>query len=89
MSYLIDTNVLGRIVQRTHSMHIDAVNAIRVLRKQQESLCIVPQNLIELWVVATRPVASNGFGLLAKEAAKDLAEVQTTISVAFGSSRAF
>ena len=68
MSYLVDTNVLGRIVQKAHPMHQDAVRAVRRLRRQAEELCIVPQNLIELWVVATRPLAGNGFGLTTDEA---------------------
>jgi predicted nucleic acid-binding protein len=72
MSYLVDTNILGRIAQKTHPMHLDAVRAVRKLRRRQEELCILPQNLVELWVVATRPAASNGFGMTTYEATKEM-----------------
>ncbi|MFN6495972.1 MAG: hypothetical protein RMX65_002850 [Nostoc sp. DedQUE01] len=51
-------------------MHTDARRAFVTLRKQNEKLCIIPQNLIEFWVVATRPLASNGLGLTVDEAEK-------------------
>lgn len=70
MSYLIDTNVLLRVVQKSSPMHTDARRAFVTLRKQNEKLCIIPQNLIEFWVVATRPLASNGLGLTVDEAEK-------------------
>jgi len=89
MSYLIDTNVLGRIVQKTHPMHADAVNAVRELRKRKESLFIVPQNLIELWVVATRPTANNRFGITADEAAKELRKLKRLFPVRLDSATIF
>ncbi len=55
MSYLVDTNVLLRSVQQTHSMYESSVQAIRILLEQGKTLFIIPQNLIEFWVVATRP----------------------------------
>lgn len=70
MSYRIDTNVLLRVVQKNHPMHTDARRAFVTLRKQNEKLCIISQNLIEFWAVATRPVASNALGLTADEAEK-------------------
>jgi hypothetical protein len=38
-------------------------NVLLRLRQQGIDLCIVPQNLVEFWAVATRPVASNGLGM--------------------------
>ncbi|ARV58784.1 twitching motility protein PilT [Nostocales cyanobacterium HT-58-2] len=70
MSYLIDTNVLLRVVQKNSPMHSDARRTFVTLRKQSEKLCIIPQNLIEFWAVATRPLASNGLGLTTDEAEK-------------------
>lgn len=70
MSYLIDTNLLLRLVQKSSPMHTDALRAFVTLRKQSEKLCIIPQNLIEFWAVATRPLTSNGLGLTADEAEK-------------------
>jgi predicted nucleic acid-binding protein len=60
VAYLIDTNVLLRSVDPNHPMYNDATNAISLLRNQGETLCIVPQNLIEFWNVYTRPANKNG-----------------------------
>jgi len=72
MSYLVDTNVLLRSAQPKHPMHKDAVAATLILKGRGERLCIIPQNLIEFWAVATRPVAANGLELSVADAAKEL-----------------
>jgi predicted nucleic acid-binding protein len=71
MSYLVDSNVLLRLVYRLDSMHGDAENAYIMLREEDQALCIVPQNLIEFWAVATRPANVNGLGLTIEEAARE------------------
>jgi predicted nucleic acid-binding protein len=54
--------------------HYRAVTqALAALKQNGETLCIAPQNLVEYWVVATRPAANNGLGMSAIDA---LAEVQ-------------
>jgi predicted nucleic acid-binding protein len=72
MSYLVDTNVLLRSAQPHHLMHKDAVSATLTLKGRGEKLCIIPQNLIEFWAVATRPVSANGLELSIADAAKEL-----------------
>jgi hypothetical protein len=49
-------------------MHSDAINALKILRSQGESLHITPQNTIEFWNVYTRPWERNGLGRTASEA---------------------
>jgi hypothetical protein len=51
MSFLVDTNLLLRSSEPSHPMYPDASNAINILLKQGEQLCIIPQNLIEFWNV--------------------------------------
>src|SRR5437868_4617196 len=63
MSYLVDTNVLLRSVQKSHPMEAAAANSIELLLRQREILVITPQNLIEFWCVATRPEVNNGLGM--------------------------
>lgn len=58
MSYLIDTNALLRRIQQTHPVHVDAERGTTLLSRGQQ-LCIIAQNLIEFWAVATRPVANS------------------------------
>lgn len=72
MIYLIDTNVLLRSVQKTHAMHEAAKNAVNALLHEGEDLCVIAQNLIEFWAVATRPQSSNGLGLSIEEAQNEL-----------------
>jgi predicted nucleic acid-binding protein len=76
VSYLVDTNVLLRLFQPTHSMHDDALKAVVSLRRNGEELCVVPQNLIEFWAVATRPLDANGLGLTVDEASAELRRIK-------------
>src|SRR5712692_4525398 len=73
MSYLVDTNVLLRSVQKSHPMQSDAVNSIDRLLRNREQVFIIPQNLIEFWCVATRPEANNGLGVSVDETAQRIA----------------
>jgi predicted nucleic acid-binding protein len=63
MATLVDTNVLLRLLQPSHYQYGMADAALAGLRKEQADLCIAPQNLVEVWVVATRPVEKNGLGM--------------------------
>lgn len=60
MSVGLDTNILTRAAQPNHPLHSDTLNSLERLRRQGEDLIVVPQNLYEFWVVATRPIAANG-----------------------------
>ena len=71
MKYLVDTNILLRLVQKNSLMHLDTQRAILMLKKQGDFLCIIPQNIIEFWAVATRPVAKNGLGLSITQAEEE------------------
>jgi predicted nucleic acid-binding protein len=73
---LVDTSVLIRTLQPHHSLYIPADRAIRLLPTQGKELHIVAQNLIELWVVATRPLGENGLGLTAARAAAELKRIK-------------
>jgi predicted nucleic acid-binding protein len=81
MTYLLDTNILLRVSQTNHTMHQDAMNALRILRSQGETLCVLPQNLIEYWAVATRPVASNGLGYSFDEAQDEIKEFKKLFAI--------
>ena len=76
---LIDTSTLLRTLQPRHAQHETATRALEVLPKQGRELHIVPQNLIEFWVVATRPVAQNGLGLTPAAAASELRRLKSML----------
>src|SRR6266446_1305079 len=73
---LVDTSVPVRTLQPHHSLYTPADRAIRMLPEHGRRLHIVAQNLIELWVVATRPLGENGLGMTPAEAAKELGRIK-------------
>jgi len=81
MTYLVDSNILIRLVHRSDPMHVDAQNAYRILRQQGEKLCIVPQNLIEFWTVATRPTSVHGLGLTIEETSHEVSLLKSLFSL--------
>ncbi len=81
MSYLIDTNVLLRLINSHDSQYPQAQNAINKLLQQGIELNIVPQNLFEFWVVATRPANVNGLGLTVEEATHEMALLKQLFAI--------
>lgn len=75
MFYMVDTNVLLRFAQRTDHQSPLVRAVISKLQKEDHQLLTSVQNCIEFWNVATRPVASNGFGLTIPECAKSLTQI--------------
>jgi predicted nucleic acid-binding protein len=61
-TYLLDTNVVVRLMEPAAPEHATVEDAIRRLIMAGHALVLAPQVLTELWVVATRPVEGNGFG---------------------------
>jgi hypothetical protein len=51
--------------------------ALELLPEQGRDLHIVSQNLVELWVVATRPVEQNGLGMPASSVAPELERLKS------------
>ena len=76
MSYLIDTSVLVRTINVGNPLQSAAIDSLSLLRTQGETLCVVPQNLIEFWAVATRPLSANGLGITLEEAENQIAEIK-------------
>jgi len=77
MRVLVDTNVVARLLPRVSAAsHVEAVHAVKRLRDKQTELFLVPQVLYEFWVIATRPVEQNGFGLTPAEASQDTTRLQ-------------
>jgi predicted nucleic acid-binding protein len=73
MPYFLDTNILLRSLVTDDPNHQITIQAIAFLRREKERLFIAPQNLIEFWNVATRPVDKNGLGLSPDEAQAEVA----------------
>jgi predicted nucleic acid-binding protein len=65
--YLVDTNILLRVLHRTDPRHAIVRNAARTLRTNSHALQTTSQNFTEFWNASTRPMNSNGFGLTPME----------------------
>ena len=73
---LVDTSTLLRTLQPLHPQREIARAAIKSLTTQGKTLHIVPKNLVELWVVATRPTQQNGLGMAPSAAAAELTRLK-------------
>jgi predicted nucleic acid-binding protein len=79
--HLVDTNILLRFVNRRDPLHPTVRAAVRKLRQNGYQLCIAPQNCVEFWNVATRPVERNGFGLSPVDTHQSLRFVERLFTV--------
>lgn len=77
MSCVVDSNILLRTIQPTHTMYREASGAVTNLLQQGEVIHVLPQNLYEVWVVATRPVANNGLGLSVQDASREMNSIES------------
>jgi predicted nucleic acid-binding protein len=74
---LLDTSILLRTLQVRHPQYETVARALEALPARGRDLHIVPQNLVELWVVATRPAAHNGLGLTPVAAAMEVTRIKS------------
>ena len=74
---LLDTSALLRLLQPLHPQREIVRRAIKALDARGRERHIVPQNLFELWVVATRPAAQNGLGLSVPHATDELIRLKS------------
>ncbi len=85
-TYLVDTNILARLVVRADPLRSVVKAAIGMLKAEAAVLRVAPQTIIELWAVATRSVEANGLGLSTRRAAE---EVQSSFSLLDDPTRTF
>ncbi len=76
MDYLIDSNVLTYLANPVSPFHAVSASAAAKLADLSNRLFIVPQNLIEFWVSATRPTDANGLGLSVLQARVEVQKIK-------------
>lgn len=81
MLVLLDTNILLRLAVPTNAMHASARNAVIKLQARGDALVLVPQNIYEYWVVATRPIVNNGLGFSPKQSEATVDAFLETFSI--------
>jgi predicted nucleic acid-binding protein len=70
--YLLDTNVVLRLMDRNATEHLACRSATEALNQTGHTLVLAPQVLYEFWVVSTRPKEQRGFGWTATKASEAL-----------------
>jgi predicted nucleic acid-binding protein len=81
MSILVDSNVLLRRAQPTHSSHTSAIQSVAKLLARGTPVYFTPQNIAEFWNVATRPSDKNGLGLSHHMVLAELATIEDLLTL--------
>ena len=76
MPTLVDSNVLVFSANPSSPFYEESRDATQSLLERGERLCVLPQNLYEFWVVATRPVSANGLAMTTTEAQAELVRIK-------------
>jgi len=76
VNYLVDTNILLRLVEPKSVHHISAKNAVDKLLKQNDTLFVLLQNISEFWNVCTRPTDKNGLGFTIAQTDTELSNLE-------------
>jgi predicted nucleic acid-binding protein len=76
VSFAVDNNILLRSIDHGHPAQPVAENALSHLRDRGETAFIFPQNLIEFWAVAPRPIANNGLGWTTERTQREIADLK-------------
>ena len=75
---LLDTNILIYSKQASSAYHAGVTNKLLIFVATGKKLIVSPQILREFYVVATKPVNSNGLGMSENDA---MTEVENIVSV--------
>lgn len=77
----LDTNIVLRSAEPSHPSHQHVVKVVKKYLDNGDELCLIPQNLIEFWNVATRPIDKNGFGWTSSKAYSAISSLESMFSV--------
>ncbi len=76
MLVLVDSNILVFSANQQSAFYQVAIDATTKLRQRGDLPCVLPQNLIEFWVFATRPTTSRGLGFTPLQAQVEIAKIK-------------
>ena len=86
---LIDTNVILRSKQKSSPHYQEVTETLVKLVEDEEELIICPQVIYEFYVVVTRPIEQNGFGLSMDIALSEIDNILATYSMPVENSQVF
>ena len=73
--YLLDTNVLLRLVNSSDRQHPQVSEAVAFLLERGDECWLTSQVLVEFWVVATRPPNANGLGWSVERSREEIVQL--------------
>jgi predicted nucleic acid-binding protein len=82
LSYLVDTNILLRLLQPDSPDYATIRQCLDRLWERGAKLFYTSQNMAEFWNVCTRPADRNGFGLSVAETDERAALIENRFSLA-------
>ena len=81
MRVLVDTNILLRSAQPSHSLCSLTAQAVAKLLREKAAVSYCPQNIAEFWNVATRPVEVNGLGPSLGETIREIVTIERLLTL--------
>lgn len=81
MDICVDSNILIYSVNKPSPFHASTSIAVSKLLSRADNLIVFPQNLIEFWAVATRPISANGLGFTILQAENELGQIKSIFHV--------
>jgi len=81
MDYAVDSNILIYLANPDSEQYSVSLSATQHIANSGDGLFVFPQNLIEFYAVATRPISSNGLGFTTAQASDELAEIRSTFNL--------
>ena len=81
MKFLLDTNIILRLVEPSHPMYGLALNGLAYLSNNGYEYALIHQNLIEFWRTCTRPIDKNGLGMTVEQADSELAKLENLFPI--------
>ncbi len=81
MRIFLDTNIILRNAIRTDPQHARVSASLQRLVRGGWELCIGVQNVVEFWVVATRPTNVNGLGLSPAQARQEVTAIMAAYTL--------
>lgn len=89
MNYILDTNVLLRLIEKNHPQYPEAFGALSKLEGDGSTIFILIQNASEFWNVCTRPKENNGLGLTTDQTDRQLKTFEDLYEILFDTAEVY
>jgi predicted nucleic acid-binding protein len=84
VNYLVDTNILLRLIESRSPHHAEAKNAVDKLLKNGDTLFLTLQNISEFWKVCMHTKDKNGLGFSITKTDVEFSTVEKVFDLLLG-----